>query len=423
MKKIIQFKLKILAKLILKKYKPEIIGITGSVGKTSAKEAIYTVLSSKFKVRRNIKNYNNEIGLPLTIIGEESPGKFLLGWLYVFWKAFLLIIFKNKNYPKILILEMGIDRPGDMKYFNSFLKCYIGVITLIGPVHLEYFGAIENIQKEKGGLIKNLKESGWAILNFDDERIKEISDMTKAKIMTYGFKEKADLRAQELFFSFEKEKDISSLRGINFKLNFKGSFVPVLLPNIIGYSAIYAALAGAAVGIIYEMNLVEISEALKKFNSIKGRMNLIAGIKNTMLVDDTYNASPQSCILGLEVIEKIPLNKENKKITVFGDMFELGSYSEEGHREVGRIAKKTSIDKLIVVGERSRDIAKGAKEAGMNEDNVFHFEETREAGKFIQEMIKEGDLIYIKGSRGMRMENVVEELMAEPMRADELLIR
>ncbi|MCG2690768.1 hypothetical protein L6249_01715, partial [Candidatus Parcubacteria bacterium] len=136
MKKIIQFKLKILAKMILAKYKPDVIGITGSVGKTSAKEAVYTALASKFNARRNIKNYNNEIGLPLTVIGVDSPGKSIFGWSAVFLKALKLILIKDVNYPRILILEMGVDRPGDMDYLNSIVKCKIGIVTLIGPVHL-----------------------------------------------------------------------------------------------------------------------------------------------------------------------------------------------------------------------------------------------------------------------------------------------
>ncbi|MFH1822992.1 MAG: Mur ligase family protein, partial [Patescibacteria group bacterium] len=182
MKRLLQFKLKILAKLILAKYKPDIIGVTGSVGKTSTKEAIYTVLNTKFKVRKNIKNYNNEIGLPLTIIGIDSPGKSIFGWIVVFWRAFFLLIFKDKNYPKILILEMGVDRPGDMKYLISIAKPKIGVVSLIGPVHLEFFNSLDNIQKEKGIMIKNITKDGWAIINYDEEKTREMVNLSKAKV-------------------------------------------------------------------------------------------------------------------------------------------------------------------------------------------------------------------------------------------------
>ncbi|MFH1661840.1 MAG: UDP-N-acetylmuramoyl-tripeptide--D-alanyl-D-alanine ligase [Candidatus Falkowbacteria bacterium] len=423
MKKLIQLKLKILAKIILAKYKPEVIGITGSVGKTSAKEAIYTVLSAKFNVRRNIGNYNNEIGMPLTIIGAQSPGRSVFGWNFVFLNASKLILIKNKKNTKNLFLENGVDRKRDMDYLNSIVKCNIGVITLIGPVHLEFFGSINNIQKEKGKLIKSLKKSGWAILNYDDEKVREMEKMTKNKVLTYGFHEKADVKAQELVFSFEESKEIDNLLGINFKLNYNGAIAPVFLPAVIGYSAIYASLAGASLGITHSMNLVEISEALRKFNSPKGRMNLVKGVKNTLIIDDTYNSSPQSATSALEVASKIPLEEGARRFAVLGDMLELGSFSEEGHREVGRKVFRSKIDKLIVVGERSRDIARGAKRIGMLSDNVFHFANTYNAGKFIQERISQGDLILIKGSQGMRMEKIVKEIMAEPLRAKELLVR
>lgn len=433
MKKIIQFKLKILAKIILAKYKPDVIGITGSVGKTSAKEAVYATLSSKFNARRNIKNYNNEIGVPLTVIGADSPGKSVFGWLAVFFKALKLILIRDENYPRILILEMGVDRPGDMDYLNSIVKCKVGVVTLIGPVHLEFFGAISNIQKEKGKLISNLPKSGRAILNYDDEKVRQMSKLTEAAALAYGFDENADVRAREAVFSFSDIADKSEfgalaanaakLAGVSFKLSYNGSTAPVLLPNVIGYAAVYAALAGAAAGIVYGLNLIEISQALRKFNSPRGRMNLINGIKNTLIIDDTYNSSPQSSIAALEITGKVPLARGARRFAVLGDMLELGGYSEQGHKEVGRQAVKDKIDKLIAVGERARDIARGAEKAGMPADNIFHFARAEEAGKFIQEKINEGDLILVKGSQGMRMEKVVKEIMAEPLRGKELLVR
>ena len=428
MRKIIQLKLKILAKIILAKYKPDIVGITGSVGKTSTKEAIYTVLASKFKVRRNIKNYNNEIGLPLTIIGADSPGRSIIGWYIVFSKALKLILFKDKGYPKILVLEMGVDRPGDMKYLNSIVKCKVGVITSIGPVHLEFFGSINNIQKEKGGLIKNLTKSSWAVLNYDDEKVRQIGNNTEAQILIYGFDEKADVRALSYAEASASKHQVDSenannLVGVSFKLSYNGSTVPVLLPKVIGYAAVYAALAGSAVGVAYGLNLVEIVQSLREFKSPRGRMNLVKGIKNTLIIDDTYNSSPQSSISALDVVNKIPLAKGARRFAVLGDMLELGSMSEQGHRQVGKKALKTGINKLIVVGERARDIARGAKDAGMTKDNIFHFSQAEKAGKFIQERISEGDLILVKGSQGARMEKIVKEIMAEPLRAKELLVR
>lgn len=422
-KKLIQFKLKFWSKLVLKKYKPEAISISGSVGKTSTKEAVYAVLSKKFKVRRSTKNYNNEIGVPLTILGTDSPGNSLVGWIRLGIKIIKLLIKTDVDYPKLMILELGIDKPGDMDYLNSFIRSTVGIITLIGPVHIEYFGSIEKIQEEKGKLIKGLPKSGTAILNYDNEQTRQMANSSSAKVFTFGFHEKATVRAEEVVFSFEKNDTGNNLRGISFKLGYGGSFVPVLLPKVVGYNSIYAALAGAACGIAYGMNLVEISEALRDFDSPKGRMNLISGIKNTLIVDDTYNASPQSMRAAIEILKRLPKKEGARKYAILGDMLELGAYTEEAHREIGKYLSEIKIDGLVVVGERSRDIARGSRESGMDNDKIFHFPESGEAGKFLKERLNAGDIILIKGSQGMRMERAVKELMSEPEKAENLLVR
>lgn len=423
LKKILQYKLKILARLVIAKQCPEIIGVTGSAGKTSAAEAIYAVLSVSRKVRRNEKNYNNEIGLPLTILGESSPGRNVFSWLSLSLRGLRLAFVKDKNFPEIIILEMGVDRPGDMEYLNSIVSPRVGVITLIGPMHLEYFGSIENITKEKGRLITELKPGGWAVMNYDDEEVRKIKDLSKVKVITYGFDEKADLRAQSMSFSFRSNATVDNLAGMSFKMSYSGSAVPVRLPRVIGQQAVYAALAGAAVGIIYGMNLVEIGRALAGLKSPKGRMNLIPGVKGTVIIDDTYNSSPKPTLAALEAVSKIPVNKEARKFAVLGDMLELGSYSVAGHQEVGQAVVEAGIDYLIAVGERSLASLHAAREAGMSDDRMFHFSNSDEAKKFVQEKIRHGDLILVKGSQGMRMERVVKEIMAEPQRVKELLVR
>ncbi len=423
MKKIIQLKLKFLAKIILAKYKPEIVGVTGSVGKTGTKEAIYTVLSYRFKVRRSIKNYNNELGVPLTVIGAEAPGRSLWAWLRIFLRAGRLIIRKDKNYPKILVLEMGVDRPGDMDYLLSIVKCRVGVITSIGSSHLEFFKSFRGIQKEKRKIIEKINKGGWAVLNYDDKSVREFSQKSTNKVLSYGFEEKADVRAQNLVFKFEEDGDIEDMSGISFKLNYEGSVVPITLPRTIGYSAIYAALAGAAVGIGYNMNLVEISRALKDFYLPPGRMNLIKGIKHTLIIDDTYNASPQSTNSALEFIRKIDLGEKGRKWAILGDMMELGSYTEKGHLLVGKEVFESGFDILVVVGERALDIARAAREAGMRKEDIFNFDASPEAGRFVQERMEEGDLLFIKGSQKVRMEKIVKEIMADPLNAPNLLVR
>ncbi|MBU1146190.1 UDP-N-acetylmuramoyl-tripeptide--D-alanyl-D-alanine ligase [Patescibacteria group bacterium] len=420
MKKIVQKILYVLAHAVLKKYKPEVIGITGSMGKTSTKEAIFAVLSSKFRVRQNLKNYNNELGLPLSILGVESGQKSLVKWFGVFFHGLKLWFGRDPNYPQILVLEMGADHPGDIKYLTELAPCKIGVVTGIGPAHLEFFESVEKIIKEKRIVISHLKQDGFAVLNRDDEKVYEMREKTRAKVLTYGFNQEAEVRAQEEGTIGEGME----IKGMNFKLSYAGSVVPIFLPGVLGRQHIYAALAGAAIGIIHGMNLVEVAESLKRYAAPKGRMNLIPGIKRTLIIDDTYNASPIPTEVALDVLRSIKLPAEDdKKFAVLGDMLELGSFSEEGHKQVGRAAAASRVDYLVTVGERARDISRAALEAGMAEDRVSNFSTPEEAGLFVQGKMKQGDVVLVKGSQGMRMEKVVKELMAEPLQACELLVR
>lgn len=424
MKIIIQKILKIFSKIILKKYRPKVIGITGSVGKTSAKEAIYTVLSSKFRVRKNIKNYNNEIGLPLTIIGLESPGASVGGWLCVFLKALGLVVFRQQEYPEFLVLEMGIDRPGDMAYLTSFVKCYLSIVTAIGevPVHIEFFGNMENLVKEKEKLIESLSPDGVAILNYDDKSVLAMKKDTSAKIITYGLYKGADAQAIEISFSEGEWLLDNGSIGTSFKVTYQGNTVPVRLFNVIGYQQVYAALAAIAVGLSLEMNLLEIVESLKSYQPLPGRMKLLKGIKNTLILDDSYNAAPLSVKAALKVLKELNVKGGGRKIAVLGDMLELGEFSEPAHREIGALAANT-VSILFTIGDKSRFIAEEAIKKGMDKNNVLAYNDSLEAGRELQKMIREDDLILIKGSQGIRTERVVEEIMAEPQKAKELLVR
>lgn len=416
MKQILHFILKILARLVINKYHPQVIAITGSVGKTSAKEAIFAVLDGKFTVRRSSKNFNNEIGTPLTILGfKKTPGKNLFLWIWVFMVALKLLLVRDKDYPAMLILEMGADRPGDINYLTSIAKPSIAVMTTIGPSHLEYFKTIKNIVKEKSKILRYLGGDDWAIVNHDDVNLQGLIKSDKYQSKTFGRSEDSDVRLFDI-----KIAKRENIYGTAFKLKYQGSEVPMFLPNVLGWQHAQAAATAAAIGLARGMNLVEIGEQLYKYIPARGRTNLIAGVKGTWIIDDTYNASPQSAKVALDILAEMP--GSGRKIAVFGDMLELGSLSEEGHQEVGKELVRLRIDYLFVVGERSRDIARGAKAVGLAEDRIFHFPYTMEAGVFIQERIKEGDIILIKGSRGSKMEQVVYEIMAKPWLAGELLV-
>lgn len=418
-KKILQVKLRFFTKRIIKKYQPKIIGITGSVGKSSAKEAIFAVLNSKFKARVSSGNYNNEIGLPLSVIGSKSGNKSLIKWAGIFLKALGLILFKDKNYPEILILEIGADRKGDIKYLVNIAKPEVGVVTAIAPVHVEFFGNLDGIIKEKQYLISHLPEEGVAILNYDDKNVLSMAKKNRGELITFGFEDGADIKAIEALIDIKE----NGAGGTSFKVIYQGSAVPVYLFGVLGKQHIYSAIAAIAVGISCGMNLMETTDALKNYKAPQGRMNIVAGIKNTVLIDDTYNSSPIASLAALDVLRDASILEEAKRIAVLGDMLELGEYTEEGHQEVGRRVVKNGIDLLITVGERSHFTVEEAKSAGMSSDKIISFDYAEEAGRYLQDIMEEGDVILIKGSQGVRMEKVVKEVMAEPLRAKELLVR
>jgi len=421
MRKILEGKLKLLARLILRRYRPTIIGVTGSLGKTSAKEAVHQVLAGRLQVRMSQKNYNNEIGLPLTIIGATSAGRSLGGWLGVFLRALRLILVKDKDYPRVLILEMGVDRPGDMAYLTAIAPPLVGIVTSVSYSHLEYFGTMAKIKEEKQVLIENLDTKGLAILNYDNEGSRSMAAASRARVITYGLREGADLMAQDIVYNFTK--GTYELAGLNFKMNYRGAVVPVFMDHVMSETVLYAALAAAAVGIYFEMNLVDIAKALRNFYLPKGRMNVLAGIKHSFIIDDTYNSSPEAALAAVDILGRIKTDETATKYAVLGDMLEIGSYTEEGHRRLGEAVVKSGIRHLIAVGERARDIIRGATEAGLSDDFIFHFDHAAEAGSFLQNRLKAGDVILVKGSQGMRMEKIVKEIMAEPERAAELLVR
>ncbi|MDD5043202.1 MAG: UDP-N-acetylmuramoyl-tripeptide--D-alanyl-D-alanine ligase [Patescibacteria group bacterium] len=422
MKKILENCLRFFAKRIIKKYQPKIIGITGSVGKSSTKEAIFAVLKTKFRTRASSGNYNNEIGLPLSIIGAPSGNKSFFKWLGIFWAAKKLLIKRNKNYPDVLVLEMGADKKGDIKYLTEIARPNIGVVTAIAPVHVEFFGSLEGIIKEKQILINSLPADGAAVLNYDDKNVLNMSKAAKCRFMTFGFEDGADVKALEFSSNLRNENGVID-GGVSFKVSFSGSTVPVYLSGVLGRQHIYSAIAAMAVGTSFGMNLVETAEALKNYKAPPGRMNIISGIKQTVLIDDTYNSSPLATLAALDALRDVNIGERAKRIAVLGDMLELGDFTEEGHRAVGRRLAENHLDFLITVGERARFIAEEAKKMGMEEGKVASFDFAEEAGRYLQDLMEKGDVILIKGSQGMRMEKVTKEVMAEPLRAKELLVR
>jgi UDP-N-acetylmuramoyl-tripeptide--D-alanyl-D-alanine ligase len=421
--KFLQKILAYLAKKTIKRYKPLIIGITGSVGKSSTREAIALVLKDKFNVRQSAKNYNNEMGVPLTILGLPSAENNIIGWFGVIFLALIKIVFKTKSYPKILVLEMAADRPGDIEYLTRIAPCQIGVLTAVNAAHLEFFKNLENIFKEKQTIIITLPSDGWAILNYDDERVRSLIKKTTTKIISFGFLEEADLRAMELEIDQELSEEGTKINGLRFKVSYQGNIIPIFLPKTVGFGQVYSVLTALAVAIALGQNLIDVISYLKDYRPLMGRMSLIQGIKNSLIIDDTYNSSPEAVKSALDTIEKIKINQHNNKWLVLGDMLELGGISQKAHYEIGQRVAETNSNFLIVVGSESQNIAKGARDGGFNPENILSFNNILGVDEFLSNRIKSGDLIFIKGSQGMRMEKVVKSLMASPRLAKKYLVR
>ncbi len=418
MKQLLEKILAIFARAIIRKYQPKIIGITGSMGKTSAKEAIFAVLKNKFNVRKNIKNYNNEIGVPLTVIGVESGGRSPIKWGLAFFQALKLILIKDKEYPELLVLEMGADKPGDIEYLVKLFPCDISVVTRIGPAHLEAFKTVENIAREKQKIVTHLSKDKLAVLNCDDPLVMEMHKRTKARVIFFGYNEAANVRAIDMLYHGAG----LDLAGIKFKIVYSGSAVPVFLPGVVGAHQINSALIAAAVGIGLGMNLIEISEGLKNYKAPKGRMNLIQG-RETLIIDDTYNSSPRAVEAAIETLQKLNIAQVARKAAILGDMLELGEYTDEAHYLLGKKAAEDGVSLLICVGKHRTKTAEGAEAGGLTRDKIIEFENSQMAAEKINDIIKPGDLILVKGSQGARMERLVKALMREPERAEELLVR
>ena len=423
--------LKVLAKRVINRYKPVVIGITGSVGKTFAKEAIFHVLSRKFWVRKNEENFNNEFGVPETVLGinpETSTAnikpanwprlfKFLVHLVRAFWLACWPI---KSKYPNILILELAARKPGDINYLTDIVRPQIGVVTAVGevPVHVEFYASPQAVAKEKSKLIEQLPlYNGLAILNYDDQTVLDMKEKTKAKVVTFGFSNSANVWVSDT--SYFVMDDGRNIGGLSFKINQDSTFIPARVNNLVGTQQLYGVLAAVVAGLHFGMNLVDICGMLENVELPEHRMNLVPGVKDTMIIDDTYNASPLAMRAALDTLRDFTKAKNSldgakrgRKIAVLGDMRELGKYEIEAHRAIGNLAGERA-DILVTVGAAAKFIADSAANQ-MKPNCIFSFDTSDEAKGKIQEIIREGDVILVKGSHAMQMEKIVEEITVTP---------
>jgi UDP-N-acetylmuramoyl-tripeptide--D-alanyl-D-alanine ligase len=426
-KKIIIYILKIESRLVIWKYKPKIIAITGSVGKTSTKDAVYAVFSEIVYVRKSEKSFNSEIGIPLTILGCPNGWSNPFIWFLNIWKGFWLFLspFESHKYPTWLVLEIGVGKPNDMYDVATWLKTDVVIITAIGetPAHIEFFNSRKHLIEEKSQLIKTLKKDAFLILNADDEAVLNMKSDTKNITVTYGFKEGADLLGSGDSIAY----DSSGLpEGIIFRVDVEGSSMPVSIEGVFGRNHVYASLAALATTFVLKFNMLDAVHALKNYDVPPGRMRLLQGINESFIIDDTYNSSPFACESALKTLGEI--KNMGRKIAILGDMLELGKYTNEAHKNIGKIAKENCTI-LIVIGPRAEKIKEGAIEAGMVENppngrpSIFEFLNSIEAGNFVKTFVQKNDIMLVKGSQGMRMERVVEAILLDQKNKEKLLVR
>lgn len=349
-----------------------VIGITGSVGKSTTKELTTTVLKQRFRTLKNPGNLNNEIGLPMTL-----------------WRL-------SEGHERA-VLEMGFYVPGEIKFLCDLADPVVGVITNIGTVHAERAGSQDEIAHGKAELVQSLPAApdGVAILNYDDELVRAMADQTDARIFYYGLSPEADLWADQV--------EGLGLEGIKFRLHYDNENIHLKVP-LIGRHSVHTVLRAAAVGIIEGMSWEEIIRGLRSGRT-QLRLVVVKADCGAILLDDTYNASPKSMLAALNLLDEM----EGRKVAVLGDMLELGRYETQGHQKVGIRAAEV-VDVLVTVGQLAEIIAKAAADAGFQKENIYSFADSAGAENFLQQYLTKNEVVLVKGSRGMRLDKIVTSL-------------
>jgi len=349
-----------------------VVGITGSVGKSTTKEVVAEVLSQRYRTLKNPGNLNNEIGLPLTLL-------------------------RLKEAHERAILEMGFYTSGEIAFLCDLARPHIGVITNVGIVHAERAGSQEAIAKGKAELVQALPPApeGVAILNYDDPRVRRMSQLTRAKVFYYGLDPKADLWADGV--------EGLGLEGIRFRLHHRNEVFHMRVP-LIGRHSVHTALRATAVGLMDGLTWQEVFGGLRSGHA-QLRLVAVRSMSGALILDDTYNASPQSTLAALNLLEEL----EGRKVAVLGDMLELGRYESHGHEMVGMRAAEVA-DELVTIGERGKMIATAALRAGLKRNLITELRNNQQAIEFLQKRLGEGDVVLVKGSRGMNMDLIVAAL-------------
>jgi UDP-N-acetylmuramoyl-tripeptide--D-alanyl-D-alanine ligase len=421
LKKTLTYILYILAKLVLRRYKPSIVGVTGNVGKTSTKDAIFVAMSPHVHIRKSEKSFNSEIGVPLSVLGVPNAWNSPIKWAKNIFTGIFLIIFKH-SYPKWLVLEIGADAPGDIKSLSNWIKPDVVVITRFPdvPVHVEFFESKEAVIEEKKYLVKALKKDGVLILNADDPEVLKLSGESIQKVVTYGFTKDANVRVLSYDFIYQEIDKVKFPIGLEATIAIGEKEYPMTLEGILGAHQLSSILAGIAVAYALSYDVEKTIEALKEFETPPGRLSPILGINNSLIIDDSYNSSPVAVEASLSMLKK--MKAKGKKIAVLGDMLELGKYTADSHRDIG-VSASLSADIIIAVGIRSKMIHDTAFAHGFNKEHIYHVSDSIEASEILKNIVAKGDIVLVKGSQGVRLEKAVKAIMRFPEEAKERLVR
>ena len=357
-----------------RKYNTPVVALTGSNGKTTTKEMISACLETSFPILKTRENFNNLVGLPLT----------------------LLNLTENE---RVVILEMGMNVPGEIRRLTEIAEPDVGLITNIEKVHLEGVGSMERLREEKGELFQRMKKNGMIIVNHDDPRVIDLADRFSGKKITFGIEHPADVMAKEI--------RLRSAEGTSFILRIEGEEVEIRLP-LFGRHFVYNALSAIAIASLFGIEVMKAKEALESFHPFPMRMEIIHLEDGKTVINDAYNANPRSMELALETLAEV--KGKGRAIAVLGDMLELGSFTEEAHQQLGQKVDELSIDLLLALGEEAPVVAKSAIRHGLPPERARVVESHQEAISILKQMMREGDWVLVKGSRRMAMEKIVKGL-------------
>lgn len=395
------------AREVVRKYKPKIIMVTGSVGKTSTKDALGAALGTRYYLRASEKSYNSEFGVPLTVFGSKNPWHDLVAWANVLKGALALLLLPN-HYPNLLVLEVGADRPGDLEKILRIAAPDAVVVTRLPdiPVHVEAYATPQAVREEEFSPAYHLAPEAPLIISADDPHAREMAARVAAHVVTYGVAPDADVRISQIDFYTEGDVTV----GMQAQITTKEDAGVMVVRGSVGTTQVLPVAAALATAIAFGASLPETLDALASYEPPPGRGRVFRGVNGTMIIDDSYNASPAAVEEALATLQRFP--GKGRKIAVLGDMLELGRYSVAEHERIGTLAAGAA-DIVISVGIRARGLAESARVAKQGCSCAFSYDSAAEAAQALPAYIEQGDIILIKGSQSVRTERIVEALLAD----------